>query len=93
MALLVTRTVIFLGLMPKLVTLRLDSNDVGQIIEGLECRREAWKRTAEYLETGHADGVIEECSSASEAINIATFYGRIIAEIRRQMEDRAQQGA
>jgi len=86
MALLVTPRVIFSGRMPKSVTLRLDSNDVGQIIEGLECRRETWKRTAEYLEAGHANGEIEECSSASEAISIAAFYGRIIAEIRRQLD-------
>ena len=87
MALLVTRRVLFSVLMPKSVTLRLDSNDVGQIIEGLECRREAWKRTAEYLETGYANGEIEECSNASEASSIAAFYGRIIAEIQRQAEE------
>jgi hypothetical protein len=73
--------------MPKFITLRLDSNYVGQIIEGLECRRATWKRTAAYLETGNADGEIEDCCSAKEAIAIAAFYSRIIAEIHSQVEE------
>jgi hypothetical protein len=45
-----------------------------------------WKRTARYLEFGHADGEIEECSSAREANSIAAFYDRIVAEIQRQLD-------
>jgi hypothetical protein len=70
----------------KTITLRLDANDVGQINDGLECRRMTWKRTARYLEFGHADGEIEECSSAREANSIAAFYDRIVAEIQRQLD-------
>ena len=73
--------------MPRLVTLRLDSNDVGQILEGLDCRCEPWKRTAEFLQIGDADGGIEGCCSTKELIGIAAFCARIIAEIQSQAEE------
>jgi hypothetical protein len=74
--------------MGKLITLRLDSNDVGQLIEGLGCRAESWRDTAEYLETGGAprDGfVAEECSDAEEARAIAEHYERIIRDVEKQL--------
>lgn len=74
--------------MGTLHTLRLDSNDIGQILDGLRCRADSWRETAAYLETGHAsrdDFIAEECSDAEEARAIAHHYDRIIASIERQM--------
>jgi hypothetical protein len=72
--------------MRKTITLRLDANDVGQVVDGLEARYMVWQRTAEYLQTGYACGEIEECTSPSEATNIAALYRRIIDEIQKQVE-------
>jgi len=74
-------------------TIQLDSFDLGQLIDGLEARAEAWRLTAVYLETGEApDGfVIEECSDAEEARRIAEHYQRILANIiQQQTEQRAR---
>jgi hypothetical protein len=69
-------------------TLKLDSNDVGQIIDGLRCRADSWRETADYLESGHAsrdDFVSEECSNADEARSIADHYERIIRALEVQI--------
>ena len=79
--------------MGKTYTIRLSSSDLGQLLDGLRCRSEAWHGTAEYLESGHTpreDFVIEECSDADEARAIAADYDQIIANIERQ---RKAQGA
>ena len=60
--------------MGKTYTIRLESNDLGQLLDGLRCRSEAWHGTADYLESGHTpreDFVIEECSDTAEARAIA----------------------
>lgn len=69
-------------------TIQLDSLDLGQLIDGLEARADAWRLTAEYLETGEApEGfVIEECSDADEARRIAGHYESIIANVQTQMK-------
>lgn len=75
--------------MGKTYTIRLSSNDLGQIRDGLLSRSEAWHGTAEYLESGRtprADFVIEECSEAEEANAIAADYDRIISSIDSQIE-------
>ncbi len=69
-------------------TLRLDSNDIGQILDGLRCRADSWRETAAYLETGHAsrdDFIAEECSDPDEARSIADHYERIIRSIESQL--------
>lgn len=69
-------------------TLRLDSADVGQILDGLQCRYESWRNTAEYLATGEAPVrgfVAEECSDLAEAEKIAAAYQRIIQTIEMQI--------
>lgn len=62
---------------------------LGQLIDGLEARADAWSLTAVYLETGEApDGfVIEECNDAEEARRIAEHYQRIIAIIIQQQTE------
>lgn len=80
------RTAISSRPMRKTITLRLDANDIGQVVDGLEARFMVWQRTAEYLQTGYVGGEIEECSCASEASGIAAMYRRIIDEIQRQID-------
>lgn len=75
----------------KEYVIRLNSLDLGQLIDGLEARADAWRLTAVYLETGEVpDGfVIEECSDAEEARRIAEHYQRILANlIQQQTEQR-----
>ncbi len=74
-------------------TIRLERNDLGQLLDSLRSRSEAWHGTAEYLESGvtpRDDFVIEECNDADEARAVAEDYDRIIATIKAQIK---QQGA
>jgi hypothetical protein len=59
----------------------------GQIIDGLTCRAEQYELTAQYHETGFADGDILEASSAYEANAIAAHYREIIGKIREQVKN------
>ncbi len=72
----------------KIITLRLSSNTVGQIIDALHERMLIWLATAEYLERGHTDiaDTIEECSDAEEAQALADWYQQIIQEITSQRD-------
>ncbi|MCB0768154.1 MAG: hypothetical protein KDC03_07155 [Flavobacteriales bacterium] len=72
----------------KEYVIRLNGLDLGQLIDGLEARADAWRLTAVYLETGESpDGfVIEECSDAEEARRIAEHYKRIIGTVVEQRE-------
>ena len=70
-------------------TLRLESNDLGQLLDGLRSRSEAWHDTAEYLMSGSSsreDFIAEECNDVDEARNIAEHYDRIVATIEAQMK-------
>lgn len=78
----------------KTIKLELDEDDVGQVFDGLEVRRDAWRRTAESLESGDESGdgmfLIEECSDADEARWLAERYDAIIRKIRGQMKAQIQ---
>ena len=69
------------------ITLSLEQNDVGQLLDGLEVLIEQWLDTAVYLETGEIrmDAVIRECHKAQEARSIASHYEAIRGEIRAQL--------
>ena len=72
----------------KEVQLTLSADDVGQLLDGLRIRAEAWSKTADYLESGfNADDafICEECSDSHEARSIAQHYERIIARIEHQL--------
>lgn len=74
---------------PKNFTLTLSADDIGQLLDGLRLRAEAWIKTADYLESGFAPDdafICEECSDPREARCIARHYERIIAEIEMQIE-------
>lgn len=77
--------------MSKTYVLRLDDTDVGQLLDGLEARAEAWEKTADYHRTGESpsDFIVEECNDAHEADGIANHYRSIIAKIQRQQEEQS----
>lgn len=78
--------------MAKVFSIRLDSGDLGQVLDGLRVRRESWQKTAKYLKSGHASDeafICEECSDASEAAAIAHHFAKIISQIEQQVK---QQG-
>lgn len=77
--------------MSKTYVLRLDDNDVGQLLNGLEARAVAWTKTAEYHRTGESppDFIVEECNDADEANRIATHYRSIIAKIHKQQAEQS----
>jgi len=76
--------------MSKIYFLRLDENDLGQIIEGLQAREESWRRTADYFRSGYNPDdsfVIEECNGEYEANQMALFYARILRNLERQRDE------
>ena len=76
--------------MSKIYFLRLDDNDLGQIVEGLQVREESWRRTADYFRSGYnpdASFVIEECNGEYEANQMALFYARILRNLERQRDE------
>ena len=76
--------------MGKTFYLRLDGFDLGQILDGLRCRRESWTNTAIYLRDEYFPDdsfVCEECSGTDEAQKIADHYQRIINAIERQIDE------
>lgn len=80
--------------MGKEIHLWLDSFDVGQIIDGLQCRQQSWANTAIYLRDGYFPDegfVCEDCSDPDEAQKLSDWYGRIITNIKRQVDDHRSQ--
>jgi len=69
------------------ITLKLPSYAVMQVLDGLYHRLNVWRYTAEYLETRLVCEPYEtaECSSSSEAIEIADCYEEIIQTIEEQI--------
>ena len=72
--------------MEQYINLKLPKQMVGQILDGLRERQKVWKYTREYMETGSTEElcIIEECSSAGEARNIANYYEEIIGSVEKQ---------
>jgi len=64
--------------------IELEDNDWWQVVDGLTCRAEQYDSTAQYHETGIADGDILEVRDAREAKNIAAHYREIVDKIREQ---------
>lgn len=74
--------------MNKTYRIELDDFDLGQVLDGLEIRAEAWEKTENYHRAGESppDFIVEECDDAEEAKTIAGHYRGIIAKIHEQME-------
>lgn len=77
--------------MQRIYRIELDCFDLGQLLDGLEARAEAWEKTADYHRTGESDPdfLIEECNGADEAAGIASHYRSIIAKILKQREEQS----
>jgi hypothetical protein len=70
--------------------------DLGQLLDGLDAREQAWRETAEYYRTGEMprpDFICEECTDATEAQRIAEHYERITTTIRNQRKAQQKDGA
>jgi hypothetical protein len=67
------------------ISISLDRNDWGQIVEGLEARRASWEVTTRYLEGQEVDQVIEDCHDAEEARALVATYDRLIIELHSQL--------
>ena len=80
---------VFLPHMAKQYTIKLEENDLGQILDGLQVRADSWRRTAEYLKTGEMSDdsffIIEECSDHEEAGRFSARYEDIIENLCSQM--------
>lgn len=74
--------------MSKTYRIELGDIDLGQLLDGLEARAEAWEKTAGYHRTGESPPgfIVEECNDAHEADGIANHYRSIITKIRKQQE-------
>lgn len=72
--------------MGKTYRIELDSVDLGQLLDGLDARTEAWEKTAHCYRTGESppDFIVEECRDAEEADAIAAHYRSIIGKIQGQ---------
>lgn len=72
--------------MRKTVTITLEENDLGQIIDGLSCRLRTWE-TTERAMRGEDVGFepIEDCNGEHEASRIAATYRRILSELERHL--------
>jgi hypothetical protein len=80
--------------MPKdIITLKLPSLFVGQMLDGLRIRAESWENTKTYLEDGVIADLdnpcVEDCSNPHEAEQIAALYRKIIKEIETQLESQS----
>lgn len=77
--------------MSKIYRIELDGFDLGQLLDGLDARADAWEKTANYHRTGGLppDYIVEECNDADEADKIAAHYRSIIAKIREQQEEQS----
>ena len=76
--------------MSKIYRIELGDLDLGQLLDGLEARAEAWEKTAYYHRTGQSpsDFIVEESNDAHEA-GIANHYRSIIAKIRKQKDEQS----
>ena len=72
--------------MSENIKLELPALAVGQILDGLYMRLDIWEYTEGYLNTGlvREPYIIEECSDAAEARQIADYYKGIIKSIEEQ---------
>lgn len=68
-------------------TIKLNSHDLGQLLDGIEQRALSYRNTENYHACGKtlSDDIVEEVTDADEARQIAEHYERIIATVHAQM--------
>ena len=74
---------------PRTCTIELTDLELGQVLDGLDQRLEAWRNTAEFYRTGVLPTewfVAEECNGEHEAQAIADIYASLIRKIESQRE-------
>jgi hypothetical protein len=78
----------------KIYRIELDSIDLGQLLDDLDIRAEAWEKTAFFHRTGESpsDIIVEERRDAQEAGSIATHYRSIIEKIEKQKTEQDRSG-
>ncbi len=70
----------------KMYIIKISSNNLGQALDGLRRRAEAYRRTELYHKEGRAyDCDIEEVEDEVEAADIAEGYEQIIADLEGQI--------
>jgi hypothetical protein len=67
------------------VSITLDKNDWGQIIDGLTCRAEQYELTGKYYDGASGEGEILDVRGAVEARGLALWYRRLVQQIRGQL--------
>ena len=68
-------------------TIKLTSNEIGQILDVLESKRDDYQRTAEYYrgENDGCDFLIEDVTDEQEAESLYEMYHDLIEKIRGQL--------
>jgi hypothetical protein len=69
--------------------IQFEYSDLGQTIDALNARAQAWEDTATFLLTGEMPEeffVAEECNDANEANKIAKDFRSITGKIEKQVE-------
>ena len=71
-----------------LLTITMKDNDLGQILDALCVRRDAWRNTELYYHNGTCteDMLIEDCDGEEEARFLADQYDSIIVELQSQIK-------
>ncbi len=67
------------------ISVALEENDWGQILDGLRCRAETYQETVRYYESGHAKSEIAEVRDVDEARELAELYRSIIERIQKAL--------
>lgn len=73
--------------MPKMIRIELSDIDLGQTLDALDTRAEAYEKTAAYLDGEPIKDeffLIEEVSHSREARQIAEHFRSIIGKIQEQ---------
>lgn len=73
--------------MPKMIRIELSDIDLGQTLDALDTRAEAYEKTAAYLDGEPLRDeffLIEEVNDAYEARRIAEHFRSIMAKIEQQ---------
>ena len=74
--------------MERRYTIELSESEIGQLIDGLCVRRDAWQGTFQYLDKGELpspDFIIEEVDNAEEAETLMLAYEDLIETIQEQV--------
>jgi hypothetical protein len=66
------------------------TNEEFELVEhSVAMRLQTWRWTLEYLETGEADGMVEECHKISEAQWIVAQYERLHEKLTKRASERS----